>query len=187
LQMLFVSLGKMNKAILLSFLLFPFLARAQNDLLILEKHGMQIRTYTIGTDLEMRTVYDQWFQGTITDMHHDTVYVNGLPFSYKEIANVRIRRADFSNTVLSAGMMVAAGGIFVLGAVNGLYRKDAPKDWYTSSGLVTGAALLVGGFLLSKTRSRTYPIGKKFQLQYMVIGADKKSAPSILPISPSSP
>jgi hypothetical protein len=173
----------MNKTILLCLFLAPFLVKAQTDLLILEKNGSQVHTYTTGTDIEMQTIYNQWFQGTITDMHNDTVSVNGLPFSYKEIATIRIRHLNFSNTVLSTGMMVAAGGILVLGAVNGLYRSDPPKDWYTGSGLVTGAVLLVGGYALSKTRTSTCTIGKNYKLQYLVLGAGNKG--SALPIAPS--
>lgn len=173
----------MNKTILLCLYLLPLLARAQTDLLILEKNGSQVRTYTTGTDIEMQTVYNQWFSGTITEMHSDTVSVNGLPFSYQEIAAVRIRHANFSNTVLSTGMMAAAVGGFILGGVNGLNRSDPPKDWYTGSWVVTGAALLVGGYALTKTRSSTYTIGKKYKLQYLVLGAGKKE--STLPIAPS--
>jgi len=174
----------MNKAILLFFFLSPFFAKAQTDLLILQKNGSEVRTYTIGTDLEMQTIYHQWFQGTITDMHHDSISVNGLPFSYTEIAAVRIRNSNFSNTVLSTGMMVAAGGIIVLGGVNGLNRTDPPKDWYTPTGIALGAGLLAGGYALSRTRSKTYTIGKKYKLQYLVLGADKKG-PATLPIAPS--
>jgi hypothetical protein len=180
----------MNKTLILSFflipVLLPFFGRAQTDLLILENHGSQVRTYTVGTDLEMETIYQQWFQGMITGMSHDSVFVNGMAFDYKEIAAVRISHINFSNTVLSTGMMVAAGGIFVLGAVNGLYRGDPAKSWYTTSGLVTGAVLLAGGFVLSRTRSGIYTIGKKYTLQYLVLGADnpgKKT--STLPIVPS--
>jgi hypothetical protein len=170
---------------LLSFLL-PALVRAQADLLVLENRGSQVRTYTVGTDLEMRTIYNQWFGGMITGMSHDSVFVNGMGFGYKEIAAVRIKHINFSNTVLSTGMMVAAGGVLVLGAVNGLYRSDPPKSWYTSSGLITGAVLLVGGFALSRTRSGVYTIGKKYQLQYLQLGADQpaKKTPA-LPLSPS--
>jgi hypothetical protein len=179
-----------NKATIIAAILFlslyPFLAKAQTDLLILEHHGMQTRTYTIGTDIDMQTIYNQWFQGTITDMRHDSVFVNGLPFHYKEISTIRIMHSNFANTVLADGMMVAGVGGYVLGAVNGAYRHDAPKDWYTGSWLVTGAALIVGGFLLTRTRTRIYHIGKKYQLQYMVLNPDKKGTAPALPISPSA-
>jgi len=159
----------MNKLIILVLFIFPEFSKAQSDLLVLKKRGMHVATYTIGSELTMQTIYNQWFLGTITDMRNDSVFVNGIPFHYKEIAGIRESHINFSNTVLSAGMMVAGGGIFVLGAVNGLYRGDKTKDWYTSSGLITGGILLAGGFLLSKTRSKTYHIGKKFQVEYLVL------------------
>ncbi len=176
----------MNKILFLSLILLPILSRAQTDLLILQHNGSEVRTYTVGTDLEMRTIYNQWFQGPITSMSHDSVFVNGMGFGYKEIGAIRISHINFSNTVLSTGMMVAAGGILILGAVNGAYRGDQAKSWYTSSGLITGAVLLVGGFALSRTRSGLYTIGKRYKLQYLQLGVDKPgNNASTLPISPS--
>lgn len=174
----------MNKAIIIFFFLFPFIAEAQTDLLILRSKGGEVRTYTTGTDITLKTIYDQWFDGAITDMRHDSVFVNGLPFHFKEISAIRIAHTNFSNTILSAGMMVAGGGIFVLGAVNGLYRGDKSKDWYTASGLVTGAALLTVGYLLTKTRKSVYHIGGKYQLDYLVLGAEKKPT-ATTPVAPS--
>ena len=171
----------MHRAIIIFSFLLPFLAEAQTDLLILGSGGREVRTYTTGTDITMKTIYDQWFDGTITDMRHDSVFVNGLPFHYKEIAAIRIVHTNFSNTVLSAGMMVAGGGIFVLGAVNGLYRGDKSKDWYTASGLFTGAALVTVGFLLTKTRKSVYRIGGKYRLDYLVLGAEKKTTAPAAP------
>jgi hypothetical protein len=160
----------MNKTIVILFFLFPFLASAQNDLLVLVNKGMQVKTFTPGLELNMQTIYNQWFDGTITDMRHDSVFVNGMPFHYKEIAAIRISHVNFGNTVLADGMMVAGGGIFVLGAVNGLNRGDSSNQWYTGSGLVTGAALLVVGYLLTRTRAKTYKIGNKYKLDYLALG-----------------
>lgn len=161
---------------LIAFLtiLLPVTGRSQNDLLVLEHHGSQVRTFTRGVELNMQTVYNQWFDGMIDDLRHDSVFMNGQAFSYKEIAAIKIGRNNFANTVLSDGMMVAGAGVFVLGAVNGLYRGDSARGWYTASGLVLGSGLLVGGFLLSRTRNRTYKIGKKFTVDYLQIGADRK-------------
>lgn len=164
----------MNKLIILLFFFLPFFTRAQTDVLVLKKKGWEVRSYTVGSELTMKTIYNQWFQGNITDMRNDTVYINGLAFDYKEIAAIKKTDLHFYNTVLPAGMMVAGGGIFVLGAVNGLYRGDKSKDWYTASGLATGAALVVVGYLLTKTRVKSYPIGGRFKLDYLVIGASNK-------------
>jgi hypothetical protein len=165
----------MFRSAILLFLLWPVVSKAQSDLLILQKRGKEIRTYTVGMPINMRSVYDQWFDGEITDMRHDTVFVNGVGFNYKEISAIRIGHGNFSNSVLSAGMMVSGAGIFILGAVNGLYRGDKSKDWYTTSGLITGAGLLVGGFLLTRTRASVYTIGNRIKLNYLVLGSDKKA------------
>lgn len=164
----------MNKLIIFVFFCVPLFLKAQNDLLILKKKGMQVKTYTPGSDLTMKTIYNQWLQGTITDMRHDSIFLNGQPFHYHEIAEIREMHLHFGNTVLPAGMMVAGAGIFVLGAFNGLYRGDKSKDWYTTSGLLTGGILVVGGYLLTKTRRGSYRIGKKFTLDYLVLNPNRK-------------
>ena len=163
-----------SAAIILFYFLLPASGKAQTDLLILKNRGMNVRTYTVGTELDMKTVYDQWFQGTITDMRHDSIFVNGQPFHFKEIAAILKMTPTFSNTVLAAGMMVAGAGSLVLGAVNGAYRHDSSKDWYTSRGLALGVGLLAGGFLLTKTRHKTYRIGRKYTLDYLVLNPNKK-------------
>jgi len=164
----------MNKLLILLFFFLPFFTKAQTDVLILKKRGGEVRTYTIGSELMMKTVYNQWFQGSITNMRNDTIFINGLAFHYKEIAAIRRTQLNFGNTLLPSFMMVVGAGTFVLGAVNGWYRGDKSKDWYTTSGLIAGGAMLVGGYLLTKTRVRNYPIGRKFTLDYLVIGASNK-------------
>jgi hypothetical protein len=166
----------MNRLIILPFLLLSFLANAQTDVLVLKKRGMEVRTYTVGSELTMQTIYNQWFQGTITNMRKDSIFLNGLPFHYKEIAGIRRTHLNFGNTLLPGFMMVVGAGTFVLGAVNGLYRKDDARDWYTTSGLISGGALLVGGYLLTRTRVKTYRIGRKFSLDYLVIGGGPRHA-----------
>lgn len=146
---------------------------SQTDLLILKKRGMHVTTYTVGSELTMRSVYDQWFQGTISYMRNDSIYINGQPFHYKEIAEIRVDESNFANTTMSVGMMAAGAGIFILGGVNGLYRHDSSKDWYTASGLVTGSALIVVGYLLTKTRVKHIRIGGKYTLDYLSLTFNK--------------
>jgi hypothetical protein len=166
----------MNRVIILFFCLIPFVTSAQTDLLVLKKKGALIHTYTVGDELNMETVYGQWFNGMITAMRHDTVFVNGLGFSYKEIQTIRRTHLNFGNTVLPAGMFVAAGGILVLNAVNGAYRHDEASTWYTKSSIITGIVLVVGGFILTRTRKSTYHLGKKFTLDYLELTFKKPAA-----------
>jgi hypothetical protein len=135
--------------------------------LVLKKRGALVHTYTVGEQLIMETVYHQWFNGTITELHHDSVYLNGMPFHYKEIRTIRRTHYNFGNTVLPYGMFAAAAGILVLNAVNGALRHDEAKDWYTHSGIVTGIALVVGGFILTRTTRSTYHLGHRFTLDYL--------------------
>jgi hypothetical protein len=163
----------MQKLLILSFCLIPFLSHAQNDVLILQKRGMHVHAYTVGDPLIFKTIYGQWFTGTIEDLHHDTVYINGLAFHYKEIGAIR-RAGKQGNGSLGRLMMIAGGGFLAIGAVNGLLRNDAPKDWYTTSGLIIGGALIGGGFLLTELKGKDYNLGGRFKLQYLQIGKDKR-------------
>jgi hypothetical protein len=160
-----------RKLLILFFYCIPFLSQAQNDVLILQKRGMHVKAFTVGDQLTFKTVYGQWFSGTIDDLHHDTVYINNLAFSYKEIAAIRKLKGGSS---LGPLMMIAGGGFMVIGAVNGLLRSDPPKDWYTTSGYIIGGALLVGGFVLSKMGGRDYNLGGRFKLQYLQISKDRR-------------
>ena len=110
----------MKPVVILLFCFIPFLTRAQTDILVLKKRGAHVRTYTVGDALYMETIYHQWFNGTITEMRHDSVYLDGMPFHYQEIRTIRRTHYNFGNTVLPYGMIAAAAGILVLNAVNGV-------------------------------------------------------------------
>lgn len=161
----------MQRIFILLFLLIPFLSRAQNDVLVLEKNGMHVRSYTVGDPLTFETVYGQWFTGTIEELHRDTLYVNGTGFSYKEVAAISREKSSLV-TGKGAGLaaIIVGTGVFVLGAVNGGIRGDRTKDWYTTSGLVLGSALITTGVVLVATAKRYYKLGGRFKLQYMQIG-----------------
>jgi hypothetical protein len=166
----------MLRTIIFLFFLIPFVAIGQNDVLVLKKRGYHLRSYTIGDELTMKSVYDQWLSGTITGMRNDTIFLNGNPFNYKEIAAIRRSHANFGNTTLPFGMMGSGFGIFFLGAFNGLYRHDQAKDWYTKSGVITGASLLVIGYALTFTKTKTYRMGRRYKLDYLQLTFNKKPA-----------
>ena len=149
----------------------PFVSRAQHDILVLEKNGMHVRSYTIGDPMTFETVYGQWFTGTIDDLRHDTVYINGQAFSYKEIGALSKEKSSLvSGKGAGLSAIVVGTGVFVLGAVNGGIRGDRTKDWYTTSGIVLGSALIATGVVLIATARRYYKLGGRFKLQYMQIG-----------------
>jgi len=167
----------MHKVFILLFCLIPFFTKAQTDVLVLKKRGYHVRSYTVGDQLTMETVYRQWLSGTITQLRHDTVFLNGEGFHFKEIRSIRRTHYNFSNTVLPYGMMAAAGGFVVLNAVNGAYRHDKAKDWYKKSGIITAASLLVVGFILSRTTRTVYHLGHRFKLDYLELTFKPKPQP----------
>src|ERR1700753_2604213 len=163
----------MQRLLIFVFCVIPFLSRAQHDVLALEKNGMHVKSYAVADPLTFETVYGQWFTGTIDDLHHDTVYINGQAFSYKEIAAIGRggeRATGLTGTRTGIAAIVVGTGVFVLGAVNGGIRGDRTKNWYTTSGIVLGSALIATGVVLIAAAKKYYKLGGRFKLQYMQIG-----------------
>jgi len=160
----------MRKIFILALFVIPLFCHAQHDVLVLEKRGMHVRTYTIGDPMTFKTVYGQWFNGTIDDLHSDTVFIAGQAFNYKEIAAISRIKTKWDNRTTGVTLMTAGIGFFAIGAVNGGLRGDAAKEWYTTSGLIIGGALITAGALFLATSKKYYSLGGKFKLQYLQIG-----------------
>jgi hypothetical protein len=158
----------MRRIIILIVCIIPVISYAQNNVLVLEKNNMHVKSFTIGDPMTFKTVYGQWFVGTIDDLRHDTVYISGQAFSYKEIAAIK---RDHSDTKYWGTAAITVGlGVGILGAFNGARRGDKASTWYTASGIVLGSALIGGGLILVATPAKQYTLGGKFQLQYLQIG-----------------
>jgi hypothetical protein len=155
---------------ILFFCFIPVLVKAQHDVLVLEKRGLHVRSYTVGDPMTFMTVYGQWFNGTIDDLRRDTVYISGQAFSYKEIGAISRERTKWSNKVNGTLLATAGVGLFIIGAVNGGLRGDQASQWYTTSGIIVGSALIAGGVILVATAKKYYKLGGKFKLQYLQIG-----------------
>ena len=164
----------MNKLLLLFFLFLSVHGYAQTDVLILEKKGANVKTFAAGTDITLETIYNQWFSGTIEALRNDTVFLNGIGFHYKEIAAIRAERTKLNYRTDGSLLVAAGGGVLLLGAVNGLYRKDQAKDWYTTTSFITAGSLLILGILILKSQYKTYTLGKKYTVEYLALSAGKK-------------
>lgn len=149
-------------------------AAAQTNVVILEKNGANVKTFATGMSITFQTVYNQWFDGVITAIRHDSVFINDYPFDYREIASIKTERRGLNYTEDGALLMVAGGGVLLLGAVNGAYRGDKASTWYTSGSFITAGVFIIGGFLLTRCRYKTYHLGKKFTLEYLALDLDKK-------------
>jgi hypothetical protein len=167
----------MQKLLILLICLIPFFSQAQNDVLVLQRRGMHERAYTVGDPLVFKTVYGQWFNGTIEDLRHDTVYIAGQAFNYNEIAVIQRMGTKINFATLGATMMIAGGGFVAISAINGALRQDHPNQWFTTGGYIIGGVLVVGGFLLAELSSKYYRLGGKFKLTYLQITPDKPNTP----------
>jgi hypothetical protein len=158
----------MQRIFILVICLIPLFSEAQRDVLVLERRGMHEQAYTIGDPLSFETIYGQWFNGTIEDLHHDTVYIAGQAFNYHEIAVIR-RGSKAGWSQAGKYMMIVGGGLAVISAVNGGLRQDHPNEWFTTSGYIISGVLLAGGFLLTEFTPKYYKLGGRFTLTYLQI------------------
>lgn len=157
-------------AMLLFFL--PVFCEAQSDVLVLQKNGQNILSYVPGKPIMLQTIYDQWFDGYVTALRNDSVFINNIPFHYKEIRAIRREREKLNYVQDGTLLMIAGGGVVALNVINGLYRKDKAGQWFSTGGWIAAGALLGGGYLLRKANKKIYPIGKKYQLHYLDLHND---------------
>jgi hypothetical protein len=179
----------MNMKLSLVFFLYliPLISKAQTDVLILQKNGANITSYTPGMYIMIKTVYDQWLEGSITDMRNDSLFINNNPFHVNEIAAIR---KNFSKLHLqTAGnlLIIAGAGVLALNVINGLYTNEPASQWIKTSGWITAGALVLVGLVMKNARYTTYNIGKKYSLHYLKLRSENFQEQSNSPLKPSEP
>jgi hypothetical protein len=175
----------MKKIITTILYLAPLISLSQTDVLILQKNGRNIKTYAPGTYIMIHTVYDQWLEGTLTDLRNDSVYINNIPFHTHEIDAVR---ENFSKLHLqSAGtiLIIAGVGVLALNVINGIYTNESAGDWVKTSGWITAGAFIIAGILMKSAKYKNYKIGKKYTLHYLNLRA--KNPPVNVPLKTPNP
>lgn len=180
----------MNKTtLLIASLLFTLAASAQNDVLLFQKKGKTKHTFFNGRYISLQTRQGNFADGIITRIQEDTIYLRHFDiqrsatdyggiyfdtvFRYTTAIHYRDIGALFSMKDLtnryrnSTILMMAGGGVMVLGAVNGLYRGDPPRDWYEPASYITAGALAGLGILMRRTTKFKTVIGKKYTLKIL--------------------
>jgi hypothetical protein len=178
----------MKQSIALFLYLIPLISTAQTDVLILQKNGANVTTYAPGMEIMIKTVYDQWLEGNITDMRNDSVFINNNPFHVKEIAAVRKNFSKLHLHAIGTGLIVAGAGVLALNVINGLYTKEPAGQWIKASGWITAGALILAGLVMRSARYTTYNIGEKYSLHYLNLrpgSFPEQSKPSSKPIEPA--
>lgn len=170
----FINIFLMKIIFTFCLLTIAFHSFAQHDFIVLEKNGSNVKTYSEGIEINVETIYRQWFEGVITAVRHDSVFINGFPFHYKEIATIKRDRNKLNYEADGVLLMAAGVGVVILGAVNGWYRGDNAGTWYSSTSYITAAGLIAGGYLLKNARYKYYHLGKKYKLTYLSLDPNKK-------------
>jgi len=184
----------MKSILTLLFLLVTITtAFGQNNILLLQKKHKTILQFYTGKFISLETVNKSYAEGLITKVTNDSIYIRyfeiaqsvttyggvyfDTAFRYttavqvKDIGAIVIEKKNSNRKRNGSILMMAGAGVMVLGAVNGLYRGEPPKDWYKPSGYITAAALFVTGFFLSRSAVKKYTIGKKYQLKILAFSA----------------
>jgi hypothetical protein len=186
----------MNKAILLFlFLLSNLFAFSQNDILLLQKKGKTKQTFFTGRYIYIETKQGNYADGLITRIMGDSIYIRhydiqktfteygGIYFDtafryttaihYKDIGAV-ISPIDRSGRKRAGSLfLLAGGGVLALGAINGLYRGDPPREWYKPSSYIVAGALAGLGALFKFGGNPRMPVGKKYNLK--ILPLDKRN------------
>lgn len=100
----------------------------------------------------------------------DTIATYQLSFSYKDIIKIPIqKRRGFD--LASSGGSLFGGGVLITGFGLGTWIFTKPGSrYYAGSTLVISAAALAGiGYLLMRSNSSKYTIGKKYRLEYIKV------------------
>jgi hypothetical protein len=181
----------MNRTtLLIFFLLSTIVAHAQSNALLLQKRGRTQKSYLAGHYISLQTKQGNYADGIITRIQSDTIYIRhfdvqqtatsygGVYFDtafryttaihYRDIGGIMKPAYDMDKAKRYGNLlMIAGGGVMALGAINGLYRGEPPKDWYNPSGYIVSGTLIGLGLLLKKGRKPAIPIRKKYSLKIL--------------------
>ena len=163
-------------------------ATAQSNELLVQKKSKTVQKYFVGHYIMLETVNKTFADGIITRITKDSIFIQHFDIQRSETPNgaVYIDTAFRYTTAIHYNdigkilfptrtgrktngtiLMVAGGGVLVLGAVNGLYRGDPPKEWYKTSSYIVAGALAAAGYWLKRSADKKYPIGKKYHLKIL--------------------
>lgn len=135
----------------LGLFLFPFLASAQGDMLLLKKKGKVIKTYFPGSVIYVN-VGDGFQEFYINKLENDTLFL----FQYQirdYMTNLGLPKKDTTGTI---------GYVFHYNEILSLYQpKTSGWDWR-----VSGASLFGGGVLLTAAGLLTWVFSEKNSRYY---------------------
>lgn len=172
------------------FLCAPVLSQP-SDFIVIKKGGKAVKSFMSGNNISFHTP-NGTYSGLINAIRRDslfliqfdvrrvpttigtyildTVATYRLGFNYSEITRIESHNRKGFDLPSSGGSLLG-GGILITAVGLGTWIFTKPgTQYYASPALVISSAALAGiGYLLVRSNSNKYNIGKKYQLQYVKV------------------
>jgi len=182
------------KSALLFFIASFFIATVlsqPSDFLIIKKGQRTVKSFFAGSHIGFET--DKGFyEGQINAIQKDSLFLTQfdirqvmttlgfytvdtiasyrLSFSYKDIIKIPIqKRRGFD--LASSGGSLFGGGVLItaFGLGTWIFTKSGSRYYASPTLVISAAALAAVGYLLMRSNSSKYTIGKKYRLEYIKV------------------
>jgi hypothetical protein len=178
---------KIFLSLILSLLVFN-ISFSQTDFIVIKKNERTVQSLFAGSRISFTTSL-RYYSGIIDAIKSDSIFlleydVRQMPTNlgvymldtvttyhsgiyYKDILKIQNERKGFDFTASGASLL--GGGVLLttIGLGTWIFTKEG-EQYHASPKLVIGSALLgTLGYVLLKSGSHNYIIGKKYQLHYI--------------------
>lgn len=162
-----------------------------SDFLIIKKGQTTVKSYFAGSNIGFET--DKGFySGQINAIRKDSLFLTQfdvrqvmttfgfyildtvasyrIAFSYKDIIRIPIQKRRGFDLSSSGGSLFGGGVLITAFGLGTWVFTKSDSRYYASPTLVISAAALAGvGYLLLRSNSAKYTIGKKYRLEYIKV------------------
>lgn len=167
--------------------LLPFALQAQATVLLLKKNGKTITKYFPGRNFEFITTDGMPVSGRLDLVINDSIYLtyfqlsqvptafgtlrtdttgrHSLAFSLYNIGSLPRPQHKSGKGLLAGAMMLGGLGYSFVNLFNTIRDGDPPFGKDNRGRLLAGIGTATAGFLLSRTGSSTYTLGKTYKLE----------------------
>lgn len=160
-----------------------------SDFIVVKKDQRTIKSFFAGSNITFQTDAG-YYSGQITSIKKDSLFINQydvrqvptnlgvyvldtvatyrLAFNYRDITNIENQKRKGFDWAASGGSLFG-GGILITAVGLGTWIFAKPGTQYHASPVlvISGAALAGIGYLLLRSKSNKYRIGKKYQVAYV--------------------
>jgi hypothetical protein len=180
------------KIILPFFLLISSISYAQTaDFIILKKKGKTVETFYAGTHIAFTSNTGAYRDALINQIKNDTLYIQEFitryalttygtyiidtigsyhyQYHYNQVAAMG-RKENKGFDTKGSGAALLGGGIVLTVASGVVYLVDRKK--FSAPLLIASAALGTLGYFMSRGRSSSIVIGKKYKMVYMSMSSN---------------